>query len=113
MNFSDEKLDNPVKIGKNYCLVETTSASQITCRVSETGTSAPSTSSMIVFLRTSEEAKSDVAQTYLFQAPVRTITGMTNAFDAATNSLVFTVTGTGFPAGNTAGVSMFINDIAQ
>jgi hypothetical protein len=34
-NFSDNPLDNPVKVGNNYCLVLTTSPTQITCRVME------------------------------------------------------------------------------
>ena len=38
VNFSNDPLDNPVKIGNNvltseYCLVMTSSPSQITCRV--------------------------------------------------------------------------------
>lgn len=56
VNFSDNPLDNPVKVGDNYCLVETTSASQITCRISETGVSTTSNAELLVFLRTSEEA---------------------------------------------------------
>lgn len=35
-NFSDDPYDNPVKVGDNYCLVETTSPTQITCRIIET-----------------------------------------------------------------------------
>lgn len=31
-NFSNEPLDNPVKIGDNYCYVITSSPTQITCR---------------------------------------------------------------------------------
>jgi hypothetical protein len=31
-NFSNEPLDNPVKIGNNYCYVITSSPNQITCR---------------------------------------------------------------------------------
>lgn len=39
---------------------------------------------------------------------------MTNAFDSATNSQVFTVTGTGFPADeNLSGVSLYIDDVKQ
>lgn len=37
-NFSDDPYDNPVKVGDNYCLVETTSPTQITCRIVETYT---------------------------------------------------------------------------
>ena len=56
VNFSDNALDNSVKVGNDYCLVETTAPDQITCRVIETGTAEPSTSNLLVFLRTSEEA---------------------------------------------------------
>lgn len=31
-NFSNDPLDNPVKIGNNYCYVITTSPTEITCR---------------------------------------------------------------------------------
>jgi len=33
VNFSTDPLDNPVKVGPNYCLVLTSSATQITCRI--------------------------------------------------------------------------------
>ena len=36
INFSDDALDNPVKVGDYWCFVRTTSANQITCRVMET-----------------------------------------------------------------------------
>ena len=39
---------------------------------------------------------------------------MANAFDSATNSQVFTATGTGFPAdGDLSGVSLYIDDVKQ
>ena len=56
LNFSDDPLDNPVKVGDHYCLVQETSTTQITCRVMETYITDPSTTELIVFLRTSEEA---------------------------------------------------------
>lgn len=31
-NFSNDPLDNPVKIGDHYCFVQTTSPTEITCR---------------------------------------------------------------------------------
>jgi len=37
VNFSNDKLDNPVKAGNYWCDVQTTSTTQITCRVRETG----------------------------------------------------------------------------
>ena len=33
VNFSNDPLDNPVKVGDHWCLVQTTSPTQITCRV--------------------------------------------------------------------------------
>ena len=60
VNFSDDLYDNPVKVGDTYCLVETTSPTQITCRVMATGLTASETTEVIVFLRTQEEAQSDV-----------------------------------------------------
>lgn len=60
LNFSDDPYDNPVKVGDHYCLVETTSPTQITCRVMDTAMTSASTTNVIVFLRTQEEAQSDV-----------------------------------------------------
>ena len=93
--------------------MQTTSASQITCRVSETGVSDASAAELLVFLRTSEEAQSDVVSTFNFMAPTATMTGMSNSFDAATNSHVFSVSGSGFPAGDLSGVSMYIDGVEQ
>ena len=60
-NFSTDPLDNPVKVGKQYCLVETSTLTQIVCRTMETSSSAEvPDAELIVFLRTSEEAQSDV-----------------------------------------------------
>ena len=38
INFSDDPLDNPVMVGSYWCYVQSTNASQIKCRVGETGT---------------------------------------------------------------------------
>jgi len=58
INFSDQATtDNPVKVGKYWCLVESTSRTQIKCRVSNTIENQASQAEVIVFLRTSEEAK--------------------------------------------------------
>ena len=56
VNFSDDPLDNPVMVGGSWCNVLTTSATQITCRIAERTATEASTSELIVFLRTSEEA---------------------------------------------------------
>ena len=83
VNFSTDPYDNPVKVGRDNCYVQTTSATQITCRIAERTATEASTAELIVFLRTSYEAASDVAKTFNFVAPVGNITAMTNAFDAA------------------------------
>ena len=79
----------------------------------ETGSTQQSTSNLLVFLRTSEEARNDGSDAYEFAAPVATIEGVSNAFDSGTNSQVFTVTGTGFPNGDTSGVSLHLDGIEQ
>ena len=56
----------------------------------------PSVTELIVFLRTSEEAQSDVDLTMEYVTPAETLTDLQNSFDASTNDLVFTATGTGF-----------------
>jgi hypothetical protein len=55
-NFSNDPLDNPVKIGDNYCYVETSTATQITCKTDLLPGEAPGDETFIVFLKTSEEA---------------------------------------------------------
>ena len=68
---------------------------------------------VLVFLRTSEEAVSDVASTFSYQTPVATITGMQNEFDASLNAETFSISGTGFPDGDISGVSLFIDGREQ
>lgn len=55
-NFSTDPLDNPVKIGNEYCYVLTTSATQITCRTQLLANNTVGDQLVIVFLKTSEEA---------------------------------------------------------
>jgi len=96
VNFSKNKLDNPVKVGNFWCLVQTTNASQITCRVAETKATESSDVKVSTFLRTQEEAKNDVANDFGFKAPVATVSGLTAAFDTATKTQVLTLAGSGF-----------------
>ena len=56
-NFSNEVSDNPVKIGDNYCYVLTSSTTQITCRTDLLTSNTLGDQMVIVFLKTSEEAK--------------------------------------------------------
>lgn len=57
-NFSNDALDNPVKVGDHYCYVVTSTPTEITCRISITAgtTQTAETVEVIVFLKTSEEA---------------------------------------------------------
>ena len=48
-----------------------------------------------------------------FVNPLESITGMSNAFDATTNTQVFTITGTGFTQNDLTSVSLFLDGIKQ
>ena len=113
VNFSDDPLDNPVKVGDNYCLVETTSATQITCRIVETGYTESVQGEVIVFLRVSEEAQSDVDQLFTYAQPLESLSTVSNAFDDATNRIIVTASGTGFPAGDITGTTLYLDGILQ
>ena len=67
---------------------------------------------MLTFLGTSEEAENLVSNTFAFNEPIAAITGMTNAFDADTNTQVITLEGTGFGA-DTAGIEFYIDGVVQ
>ena len=112
VNFSDDLYDNPVKVGNNWCLVQTTNVEQITCRVMETYASEISTVQVLTFLGTSEEAENLIDNTFEFSEPVAAITGMTNAFDDTTNTQVITLEGTGFGT-DTAGIDFYIDGVQQ
>lgn len=59
-NFSSDPLDNPVKVGDHQCNVESSTPTQIKCRIAATGITDLTTTiqtNVIVFLRTQEEAQ--------------------------------------------------------
>ena len=93
-NFSDNKLDNPVKVGPYWCYVSATSATQIVCDVEATGATEISTVNVMTFLRTQEEAQNEVSNIFEFAEPLSTVSALTAAFDEATNTQVLTLTGT-------------------
>lgn len=113
-NFSTNKLDNPVKVGDYWCDVLTTMATKITCRVRATGLKAGKTGPVSTFLRTSEEAKKadGLKNTWTFADPAQTVTGLTAAFDAATNTQKLTLAGTGFGTDKTK-VTLLIDGKTQ
>jgi hypothetical protein len=82
-NFSNDPLDNPVKIGANYCYVETSSPTQITCKTDLLHGEAPGDETFLVFLKTSEEAVCGGATGCIFTyvTPSATVLDVTTAFD--------------------------------
>jgi len=50
---------------------------------------------------------------FSFVAPVATVTSLTAGYDAGSKSLTYTLAGTGFTAGNTGSVSLFIDGVKQ
>jgi len=97
-NFSNDPLDNPVKIGDNYCYVLTTSTTQITCRTDLLTDNTVGEQLVIVFLKTSEEAATpnddDIMFTYA--TPTAEVTDVQVEFDAANFRHRVVITGTGF-----------------
>ena len=63
---------------------------------------------VLVFLRTSEEAVSNVADIFSFSEPIADLTAMTNAFDNMTNTQVITLEGTGFGT-DTSDIEFYID----
>jgi hypothetical protein len=104
-NFGTVKTDNPVSIvyngalGATPCYVLTTEATKITCRVDETVNKTNNDKgSVVVFLKTSEEAKcaGTICKDYTFTSAVPKVTTLTSAFDATKGSWELTVTGSDF-----------------
>ena len=84
INFSTDPLDNPVKVGSNYCNVLTSSTTQITCRIVDiVAPAALPQQTVLVFLKTSEEAKCYGTCLFDYVTPSATTTGITSAFDVA------------------------------
>lgn len=108
-NFSNEPLDNPVKIGSNYCYVITSSPTEITCRTDLLLNQAAQDELLLVFLKTSEEAYSASEIYFTYQAPVATVTDIQASYNSLTNKHQVVVTGTDLDAS----VELFIDGIAQ
>jgi hypothetical protein len=96
INFSDDPMDNPVKIGDAYCLVLTSAPTQITCRVENTVEEAGS-ALLLVFLKTSEEADCEgTLCDFTYKNPAHTVTTIETNFDEASQTTKAVVSGTGF-----------------
>ena len=117
-NFSDERLDNPVMIGDSLCIVESTSARQIVCRVEPRRQAGQESSeeTVSVLLKLGETARCTGRAggcTFTFAPPTAEVTSLTAAFDETTNTHVLTLEGSGFPSGNLGGIELFIDGFAQ
>lgn len=112
-HFGNVPTDNPVKIGDNYCLIESTFDSEIKCRISVLKTQPVAVAEVIVFAKTSEEMTCNIGSgsgcVFNFKASTSSISGMTSAFDTATNSIMLTVAGTGFIANDVANTELWID----
>lgn len=113
-NFSNDKLDNPVKLGKVWCDVLTTSPTEIVCRARETGLTESGSANVIAFLRTSEEAAlaDGVSKVFTQNAPISTVTALAASFDEATNTQKLTLTGESMGTDCT-GIELFIDGVLQ
>lgn len=83
--------DNPVKVGDNYCIVESTSDTEIICRILEGGATVVSEADLIVFAMASEEMVCHIdggdGCTFSYQASTTTVSGMTASFDNTSNKI--------------------------
>jgi len=76
-------------VGDNYCLVLTTSTTQITCRIVEIENPKAETVPVYVYLKTSEEVTKCGANDdclFVYVTPSATATGITAAFDAVSQT---------------------------
>lgn len=117
INFSDDPYDNPVQVDGYDCLVETTSPTQITCRIIETATEDQVTHNptglALVFLSTSEEAQADVDTAWTFSSPAASVSSLTGSYDTTNNVATAQLLGAGFPVDDLTGVTLFIDGVAQ
>lgn len=97
-NFSNDPLDNPVMIGNQYCYVQTSSPTEITCRTDLLTENGIGNQQVLVFLRTSEEAKTpdDEPINFTFATPLAELIDIEVTFDETSFSHIVHVSGTGF-----------------
>jgi hypothetical protein len=110
-NFSDDALDNPVMIGKDYCYVLTTSPTQITCRTDLLVENTVGDKLLVVFLKTSEEAATPNGDDIIFSyaTPTAELADLQVTFDSSSFSHKVHVSGTGFDSST----QLFIDGVEQ
>ena len=121
-NFGTEATDNPVQLfgggirnGVN-CYVESTSATQIKCRVDSDTTSATADSqaSVNVFLKLSEDAScadSVCKDTWTYTSSIPIVESVSTDFDSSLKEYIMTVNGTDF-TGSTSTTTFSVNGVA-
>jgi len=95
--------------------VLTTSATEITCKVDDTISKIDKpTGTVVVFLKTSEEAVCDISICggYTFTDIIPTVTAVTSRFDTASASWEVAVQGSGF-VGTTSDTHLWVGDSEQ
>ena len=97
-NFSDDPLDNPVKVGDVYCLVLTSTPTEITCRIANTIQQKQNNIPVLVFTKTSEEAVCDPINTckFSYTEPTHTVSQIESVFDDKKLETQIVVSGSGF-----------------
>lgn len=113
-NFSTELLDQAVKVGDFYCDILTATTTQLVCRIRPTGYTAANVATgidIVVVLAASFEAtcNPDTACKFEFKVPAATVATLTPGFDSATNTQRITLAGSGFTAGDTTSVELWID----
>jgi hypothetical protein len=120
-NFGKQKTDNPVQIsynggvGATNCYVQTTKATEITCRIDEKLSQTDGTTGTVtVFLKTSEEAKCEAAVCggFAYTSTLPTVTAIASAFDTTTKTWEVTLQGSGF-TGDTTNVEFWVGNKKQ
>ena len=112
-HFGTVATDNPVKVGNNYCYVEATADTEITCRIGELTTQEATAEALVlVFARATEEmiCNSGGLCKFEYASPTSTASSISSSFDSATNSIHVTVTGSGFGTDATS-TSLLIDDL--
>lgn len=120
-NWGTIYTDNPVEIsyngalGSTKCFVQTTSATEITCRIdSIINKDAGEQGKMLVFLKTYEEANCTLANDcqFAFTSILPEIVSVNPSFNAVLNAWTLIVSGTGF-TGDSTNVQFYVKGVLQ
>jgi IPT/TIG domain len=111
--FSDDYMDNPIRIGYTDCMVEYSSPTLLKCRTEARVQETTGTEDFIVFLKTYEEAVCGVDGGCKFTwVDNAQLTNYSVDFDTNENQYVLTLTGSGFAA-TTDNTEVLIDNLKQ